>query len=482
MSVPPNSPHSEDDMTDRMFAQLKPVELDNLTEETHQRRRAADLARALQSSDSQSRARGRFMHRSRRLSMPKIKPYFLIAGTAVAGLAAAVIVVPGALSGGTSPGRPPAISASETTGHLAARKFLLAAAETAAREPDTRGRYWYVRELEYLPPVEVDSDSLGEYDELSVKLSNEFQKKADELESAGKAEEIKALAQEYRQKDEKGRQDYLQKNRLPYSVKISSFNDMWVARDKSEEVLVRQMYSIEPKAVFASPADEQKWKDLGSPDLGLPKKPGIDDRKHDKAHEDENTQFGSGICDDLDTCGKLPTSKAEMEKWLRSDYAKNSGSGKYWGVTSSYAEYLSILAMNLNITPLSSGARAAFLQVLADQPEITSLGKVTDPLGRTGVVLGLSYTSTFPTFDTFGLDLQMHFLFDEGSKRLLAVENTFAPQPRKSVSADEDWSKWLIVVNSGWVDKLGERPDGGSAPSAEPSESPDSKSAPSLTA
>lgn len=384
-----------------------------------------------------------------------------IAGTAVAGLAAALIIIPGTAPVGTSPYRRPAATAPEATGHLAARNFLLAAAESAAREPaeDSRGRYLYVRTLTVSSPDDAKSaESEKAYGDLWMKLSNEVSKKAFDLESEGREAEIKSLAEKFRQ----DMREYRKKNGLddqqkpPYSVKRTWFDEKWSPRNLDGSI-GRITYGIDPKVTFASPADEQKWKDLGSPDLGLPKKPKI---------QDMNMQTAAvGVCDPIDECGNLPTTKEEMAKWLRKDFAKRWG--MQWGIKLSFSEYLSAGAMYLNQIPLSPGARAAFLQVLADQPEITSLGKVTDPLGRTGVVLALTYTSNDSIPDLFGRTVQSRFLFAEGSAKLLASDNSYLQipvsptlQPKKTISADEDWSDWEINANTGWVDKLGERPKG----------------------
>src|SRR5689334_14533929 len=107
---------------DQMFGRLEP-DIGETVEQTYQRRRAADLDRARRTpptpSSRLSSLRSTLMtHRTR---------FLLAGGTAVAGLAAAAIIVPGAVSGhghaAAGHGGAP-VPAPATT--VDARSFLLA--------------------------------------------------------------------------------------------------------------------------------------------------------------------------------------------------------------------------------------------------------------------------------------------------------------------------------------------------------------------
>lgn len=434
------------DPVNDLIATLRP---DALTEDTYQHRRAADLARAFQSSPDQRHARHRSAHRMRRFSMPK--PYLLIAATAVAGLAAAVIVIPGSLSGGTSPGRPPATRtpAAGDTGSrtLDARSFLLAAAQTAARQPAEKGEYWYTRTREFLPTWSYKSIDGIEYPDKQISaLEKDLYVKADK-QLRGEPDAIKALAEKYRQKIKTYRLEF--EKRLPYSATIDASTEQWLGPT------IRGASGIDPKVRFMSPADEAKWKALGSPDLGLPKAPSTF-----KEYEPYDDFGGLGVCENIRTCDKLPADKRGMEKWLQQEY-KEVYKFSWWGIPLSKPEYIASMATNLMDSPVTPATRAAFLRVLADQPSIISLGKVTDPLGRTGVALALRYTRSDPTIG-FGQEYEAHWIIDEKTTKMLATDggSQLPPQLGHIPEANGDWRGWRIFEGSGWVDKPGEYPQG----------------------
>lgn len=120
-----------------MFAQLKPVDLEELTEAAHRRRRADDLARAFATPhDSPITGMRTFMKR---------RPVLLLATAAAVGLAAAAAVAVPGLVGDDVPAVGRQVTAGPRTaerGPVDARTFLLAAAETVAREPARSGRFW----------------------------------------------------------------------------------------------------------------------------------------------------------------------------------------------------------------------------------------------------------------------------------------------------------------------------------------------------
>ncbi|MBB2910978.1 hypothetical protein FHS43_002243 [Streptosporangium becharense] len=138
------------DIDDRVRA-LRP---DNLMEETYRSRRDADLTRAF-AETAPSRPAARF-----RLAVPRLSlvPRLLVAGALAA--AAAAVVVPATMTGTTAQPGPgadpvPAVAApSRSTAapvELTAGTFLLAGAETAAREPADTGRYWFERTRTFEP-------------------------------------------------------------------------------------------------------------------------------------------------------------------------------------------------------------------------------------------------------------------------------------------------------------------------------------------
>ncbi|WP_068925842.1 hypothetical protein [Planobispora rosea] len=135
--------------TDDLIVALRP---DDVLDETYRRRREADLARVL----ATPRPRRTFL---RVRSLPR-GTRLALAGTAVAGLVAAV-AVPAAVTGTASgePGGGGVLSGSSAspeapaapTVTLDARSLLLAGAERVADEGEPRGRYWFERTRTFEP-------------------------------------------------------------------------------------------------------------------------------------------------------------------------------------------------------------------------------------------------------------------------------------------------------------------------------------------
>jgi hypothetical protein len=436
-----------------MFAQLKPVELDNLTEETHQRRRAADLARALQSSPARSRARDRSPYQPWRLWMSRRKPIFFITSTVAAGVAAAAIVIPGALRDSPPPGSPPSTAQSHgagDSGHLAAREFLLAAAATTMKEPAESGRYWYDKS-QWVGQIRWSQETNQETSD----LLSEAVEKAEKI--SGKPEEVKALFDEYGQKIRKARAE----GKLPFSVSRVTPAEGWYARDTKE--ISRYTEYPDTKITFASPADEEKWKGMGSPKLfadptGTWDKP-VTVEKRNVTNPSEWFPDGEQLA--------MPTDKPGLEKWLREKYEKEGDGAAVWSVVGdnpaaranmkgSYTEWLFNASSVLLVGPLQQGTRAALFQILAEQPGITSSGQVTDSLGRTGVALTMTGVDAPDTSISENVGLQVgeraefRLIIDEKTAELLAFEIRPVGQSTPILQSTYE--------NFGWVDKLGDIP------------------------
>ncbi|WP_326829518.1 hypothetical protein OIE13_03540 [Streptosporangium sp. NBC_01810] len=151
------------DVDERVRA-LRP---DALTEDAHRRRREADLARAFAEAGPRSRTTSRHLFRPGFRPGFRLTPRVALVG-ALVGLAAAVTVpavVTGTIGlrgpgGGrtaelvypdrTSTGSPAATPGTPVV-TLDARSFLLAGAETAAREAAPKGRYWFERTRTFEP-------------------------------------------------------------------------------------------------------------------------------------------------------------------------------------------------------------------------------------------------------------------------------------------------------------------------------------------
>ncbi|GII58446.1 hypothetical protein Pth03_68350 [Planotetraspora thailandica] len=368
-------------MTDDMIARLRPARLDEMADEGYRRRRSADLARAF--------ATPRTPLPTRRFSMPRRRPLLLITGTAVAGLAAAVIAVPSLTSGGGAPGHAVnTVVAGPTL--LDARTILLSAAESAAREPATTGRYWYTLDR-----------TTQRVDRIAVKPGS------------GKSPKVQ---------------------KLPFTASVSTSQESWTAR--SAEDRTRTITGIDFKTAFDSPADETKWKDMGSPALyGGTGRPQVN-------NYDMPMKFIIGQQQvSMAELAKLPTTEAGLDKELRRRYQADVNDPKN-PLQGTYLEYVWGTAQDLLAGPVSPGTRAALYRVLADQPGLTLAGTVTDPFGRSGMAIEMT-TKGNSEGESFRL------IVDPGTGRLLAYQ------------AFGDGSTPLLTEaykSMGWTNSLDARP------------------------
>ncbi|GAA5074333.1 hypothetical protein HNP84_009494 [Thermocatellispora tengchongensis] len=391
------------DMTDRMLAQLRPAALDELTEDAYQRRRAADLHRAFETPREPA---------ARRVVR---RPMLLITGTAAAaaGLAAAVIIVPSLGGGGQTavpgPGatsRAPAETTESTgTTTIDARGFLLAAAETAAKEPATTGRWWYTRDRTF-QRLSVDP----------VASEKELRKQVRE-----------------RGPDKIDKQEILEKSKLPYAAFITSTDELWRARAQGDAN--RSTRRNDPKVTFGSPADEEKWKAAGSPKLVENTKP----RTYDAP---ERVLSIANPALNMRNVDELPTSPEALERKLRGLFdARPQSSG-----SEDFAGYLWQTGVDLLSAPITPGTKAALYRVMADEPGITAEGTATDSMGRTGAVL----TVLGPDDRDRPDKIRYRLLIDPETADLLQYE---------VIEVDDDSPLLRVTLQeAGWVNKLGKRP------------------------
>ncbi|MEW9527419.1 hypothetical protein [Microbispora sp. NPDC049125] len=427
-------------MNDRLFAHLRPEGLDEVVEEAYGRRRSADLARAFRTPPASPRrfAPPRSLPMSRRLSL------LLVTGTATAGLAAA-IVVPGLVSGASETGRPGtgALGAATTPSQsrpdptavaaspLDARSFLLAAAETAAREPATTGRYWYTRTR----TISAIRAIPGAFEEKVQLLQKELEDK--KTAAGGDAAAIAAAEKEF--EDEVGRLKgrAAKSAGMPFSAATSDTSEVWRAREKGG--INRNVTRPDAKVTFASPEDEAKWKAMGSPDLVEGARPRTNEDRMDRVLSIDNP----GLT--MRNVSLLPTGKDALKRRLRTMYEQ--GPASQGPNRSTFAVYLWQTGADLLTAPVTPGTRAALFRVLAEQPGITSKGRSADALGRTGVVL----STTAPGDESTQGDVEFRMIIDERTAELLQIE----VRDRRPIALLSQ-----AFEQTGWANRLGERPAG----------------------
>ncbi|TDE56209.1 hypothetical protein E1295_11655 [Nonomuraea mesophila] len=406
-------------MTDRMFARLKPDELDELTEESYRRRRREDLARTFSSTRNPTPAWRAFMAR---------RPMFLLAtGTVAAVAAGAVVVSTGVLSGAPA-GRTPPVAAestpSGTTGgtgaspaatRVDARSFLLAAADTALREPAASGHYWYVRQRTTHPTFHWPEKFWTGVREL------QRQEQAEVDRTGAKDDELVAINEKYNKKLARLRKS-IYPDGPPYRAYVVESEERWRPKRAGGTHRVK---SEDREVVFPTPQDEATWKKEGAPKLLEDKPRSVDD-------DLPRPLSISNMDITMQNVGDLPRSKKALAGRLRARFAELPGPGKEFDV------YLWQTGVDLMTAPTTPGTRAALFRILADQPGITSSGQVEDTAGRKGV--GLAVKS--------GDGTEFQLVINEDTAELLEYA---------VVEKGEDTAR-VTFEEFGWTDKLGRRP------------------------
>jgi hypothetical protein len=422
------------DSLSELLTTLRP---DALTEDAYQRHRSDDLARAFQTP--------RTAHHARRFRMSQRRPLYLIAGTAVAGLAAAAIIVPQLAPGSPPPGQAAGretVSAGNGRGTpgtstgpqtVNTRTVLLAVAKVAAEEPIGAGQVWYSR-VRTTQLVQVDPDT---YTTALKMLLDERTARREELK--GKPAELKAYEKEFTKKAAK-----LKSTQLSYEATKAETTETWRSlKGTASRVISNQ----DVKIAFTSPEDEAKWKRSGSPQLSGDDKPRTAEEKGTPSSgADSGAERIVSIVNPSMTwsnLSKLPKDKEGLKAKLTALYAESPA--KRDG--DDFAGYLSSTAWDLLIAPIAPGTRSAMFQVLADSASgLRSQAGMTDGLGRTGVAL-----------DTLGPDdagkpgrITYRLIFDERTGGVLELNVIEKGKPTPLLRQ--------TFESPGYVDKLGDTP------------------------
>ncbi|MGI5168234.1 CU044_5270 family protein [Spirillospora sp. CA-253888] len=341
-----------------------PRDLDAEVDATYRRRRDADLARIT----LQARTAGR------RRRVPG-RPLLLTAIGAAGVAAAAIVVVPG--TAGPDRPTPPGSAAPQATPgpqSVDARPFLLASARTAAAEPAKSGTYWYVRTRT------VDLWGTENYDEPPV---------------------------------------------IDKRLLTSPFQNVWIAHSQDSWDGVngrgRNVLYLDPKPTFADPAEEKRWRGMGSPSL-LPEPTTTEYR--DMAW---NISLGGGTDIPWTKVSGLPGDPVELEKLL-----KKAAGGE------DVRRSIFNVVQELLTEPIPPKTRAALFEVLARQPGIRATPGVKDLLGRPGTAL--SYND----------DVRRQIVIDPATTRLLSTETMNAKAAR-----GEEPRSGIAYEHMGWTDRMG---------------------------
>jgi hypothetical protein len=418
----PYSPRSsdEDRVIDRMFARLEP-DVGETVEQTYEARRSLDLGRALGTPHASSSR----VSSLRSTLMTRRTGFLITGGTAVAGLAAAAVIVPGAASGHAVHGRAPATASGQAAGTTVdAHSFLLAAAETAVQEPARSGGFWYTQTRTTSLIRSIPSVYQAKIEAIQKELT------AKTAAAHGDAAAVRRAQQEA---DKKVRQIKLHSD-PPFSATSSETGETWRARQAGGTN--RNLTRPEAKAAFGSAQDEATWRAMGSPAL-------VDGgRQMSEDHLDRVLSIANPSLT-IRSVSSLPTSAAGLKSRLEGLYRTRSGAQP----ADRFATYLWQTGADLLTAPITPGTRAALYRVLAEQPGLTATSQVGDAIGRRGVALSL----TAPGDESTRGNVEYRMIIDPKTAELLQIE---VKDQRPVALLTQTFERM------GWVDRLGQRPQG----------------------
>ncbi|MGW3345934.1 hypothetical protein ACWDA3_21695 [Nonomuraea rubra] len=196
-----------------------------------------------------------------------------------------------------------------------------------------------------------------------------------------------------------------------FNAVVSSRTELWLPRDLKDPV---QTQDGEPSLRPATAADERVWRAAGSPGkvqrVCTPGTKAADCLKLPIRVESKDCQYTHEVAPDHGSGAQplgpytpaeiwaLPADDKGVRAWLRARWeSSRAKTGTARTLEETMAGSVGLLA-----TPLTPGARAAILRLLADLPTTSVRGPAEDPLGRSGLAVDFDKGSAY--FREFGTD------------------------------------------------------------------------------
>jgi hypothetical protein len=326
-------------------------------------------------------------------------------GVAVTAAAAAAAVV---LAGAPPASRPQTPPPGAVPGaHQSARSFLLASAVKAASAPAATGAYWYVRERDFEPTGS------------STKTGRELRRL-----KSGSVTKTPAM-------------------KLWFGAIYAETQETWTGQTRSRTIVDEDL-----RFSFASAADKAKWEAAGKPPLASAAGFGNSGPLTSNYAFGYGKNLGVGVHLTLAGFRRLPTTAAALGTTLHRMWNSIPGQDKA-GVLGlphpDFYGYLFAWATSVLGGPATPGTRAAMYQLLAQQPGITIVRSVTDPLGRTGVAVA----------DAEGYGGRDYMVIDPQTAQLLAY-TTYPVHPNSTIPTTGGGTE--ANVATGWTNQIGVPP------------------------
>ncbi|MFD0687873.1 CU044_5270 family protein [Actinomadura fibrosa] len=318
--------HSE---LDDVLTALKPATIDDLADAARARHPATEIVRAAPRPPLHTRRRNRK------------RPILLLAATGAAtAVAVTAVLASGTLSGGRPKSHDRAAPPPDT------RTFLLASAETIAKQPASKGNCWYSRTRmwqDFLPYKKAHGVPIPK--------------------TGPKA----------------------------YKARTASSTEEWACTlPGGTGMRFRTHLPLDVKVTFPTKKDEAAWRAAGSPPLDV--NGGTTATKpftttYDKGSHLVNPLIGSHEIE-WRTLPKLPATERALETHLRKLWKEDLAGGAHgYRAPADFCQYVFVSAWDLFMSPTTPGTRAALYRILAGCPSVRVTGKVKDREGRPGVAI-----------------------------------------------------------------------------------------------
>jgi hypothetical protein len=385
-----------------IVADIRPAMLGQFADDRWARHRDGNHDRACDAGTAQRR---------RQLSAGRGRPgRFLLTGaitvTVAAAAAAAAVIFVGASPASRSQRSPS--PAAVPSGEQSARTFLLASAVEAASAPAATGTYWYTKERDVEPTIPFTGTRSAT--------------------KAGQAAKARKL--------------------FLAGITYTATEESWMGQNRGRTIVDENLTFR-----FKSAAVKARWQAMGSPPLATAD--GTSTRPSTSNYDMTFRYFlGAGLT--MAGIERLPATAAGLGATLRRmwnsipDSSGNDTRPDKAAVVGlphpTFADYVFGWTSSLLTGPTTPGTRAAAYQLLAQQPGITIIPSVTDPLGRTGVAIA----------DGHGYGRRDYMVIDPMTARELA----YTTQPVHANSAMSTAHGGVETYEmTGWTNQLGARPE-----------------------
>jgi hypothetical protein len=246
----------------------------------------------------------------------------------------------------------------------------------------------------------------------------------------------------------------------PYVIAETSESDWSIGVRPGEQSLL--VSGIDEKRTPWGPQDDDRWRQAGSPatvdiDPGVKKSGALAMPLGTGTPRVNHTNYGGSIAAlgaknvNYAFLQQLPSDPTQLAEVLKQLYGHDGGAADV-----DQQNWMFTQVSNLITFPVAGAVRASAYRLLAALPGISSLGTVTDPLGRVGVGVALLPQQ----IDDLGLE-QQQLIVDPTTSTILSQQTVLVAPSRFAESAGLTVGTVLYyqaTTHIGWADQQAQLP------------------------